>query len=648
MIKIIGEEGTSEYRAALIISNFFEEQWPNISNTPEEEDLVIIRAGAIISGYKRNEIDLFIVARLSQKRSIKPVRAIRDRTGRPIRDKNIFIKNIIAVGEEKSHSVPRIKAIGDEIQVYYNKTGWKSATSQNIEQLHSVNKYLKDYQLKGFLCRFVFVSNVAGRFGAAIHPTMKSGEFFSRLIESGSATVNQNGTRFEYSSTSEEFCRSIFRLPIVKEVKPSRLDRGRMELLARKEKLVRSLSDEPPKSLTQLAGVGGTGKTIVMLQVASQIHKTKGERSLFLTYNVTLAADVQRLLSLARIHSEDKGGGIRVQTVYSFFYTLLDRLKLSESRYGDGDNYNDHLQSLASIMELLKEDPSFIQELISENRYDFEFDRIFVDEAQDWHQIEAELLKLVFCGVPICVADGKQQMIRTDRKANWFQGVDKSKRRFETFNKSLRQKSSLANFISGLSKKFEQDWDAEANHNAPGGRIIVTKTDYRQTNLHQRLCKEATKANVDNIDWLFLVPPMSVTNSEPRTSDMSNYLNNIGGNVLDLFESPARKEIQPDPQKFRVMQYESCRGLEGWVVVLHRFDAFLTSKIALFSDKETTNPKRYNELGLEEKEKIWNWMSMVLARAMDTVVIHLENPSSGIGRDLFDFCQINRDAVELE
>ena len=41
MIYIIGQEGTNEYRAAEVISKFFEEQWPGISRTPKEKDLVM-------------------------------------------------------------------------------------------------------------------------------------------------------------------------------------------------------------------------------------------------------------------------------------------------------------------------------------------------------------------------------------------------------------------------------------------------------------------------------------------------------------------------------------------------------------------------------------------------------------------------------
>ena len=317
MIEVIGEEGTNEHRAALTIKKFFEEQWPNISDTPSEEDLVIIRAGTCLSGYKRSDIDLFIAARLGKNRRFRPVRAIKDRNGRIVRGSHIYIKNILAVGEEKSQSTHRVRATGDEIEVYYQKNGWKSATTQNREQLHSMKEYIEAKNLRAYLCNFIFLSNVADRLGSAVNPSMTSAEFFSRLIETGNVT--QRGQLYEYNSTRAEMIDKIFELPILRRIMPSNLDRRRMELLAKKSKLITELATNSSKSLILLAGVGGTGKTITMLQVASSVHTDKAERSLFLTYNIALASDVQRLISLTKIRSEDQEGGIRIQTVYSFF-----------------------------------------------------------------------------------------------------------------------------------------------------------------------------------------------------------------------------------------------------------------------------------------------------------------------------------------
>ena len=161
MINIIGQEGTSEYRAAEVISKFFEEQWPNISETPPEKDLVIIRAGACISGYKRNEIDLLIVARLAENRRIRPVRAIRDRDNRIVRNSHIYIKNILAVGEEKSQSGNRIKLIGEEVTVHYKKDGWKRRRNKTLSKYILLNTFL--IIIKGFFSRFVYLSNISDR-----------------------------------------------------------------------------------------------------------------------------------------------------------------------------------------------------------------------------------------------------------------------------------------------------------------------------------------------------------------------------------------------------------------------------------------------------------------------------------------------------
>ena len=37
-----------------------------------------------------------------------------------------------------------------------------------------------------------------------------------------------------------------------------------------------------------------------------------------------------------------------------------------------------------------------------------------------------------------------------------------------------------------------------------------------------------------------------------------------------------------DVNKFRCFQYESCRGLEGWIVICHWFDEFLQTKYNSF------------------------------------------------------------------
>ena len=95
------------------------------------------------------------------------------------------------------------------------------------------------------------------------------------------------------------------------------------------------------------------------------------------------------------------------------------------------------------------------------------------------------------------------------------------------------------------------------------------------------------------------------------------------------------------------MQYDSCRGLEGWIVVLNQFDTFLKWKINSITGNDISEFDHFQELSLETQELIWNWTSMVLARVMDTLVIHLDNPVSGFGRTIIDYCRSNRDVVDI-
>lgn len=159
--------------------------------------------------------------------------------------------------------------------------------------------------------------------------------------------------------------------------------------------------------------------------------------------------------------------------------------------------------------------------------------------------------------------------------------------------------------------------------------------------------KSASDDKIDNLDWLFLVPLEGLSKYSSSTSNISNAIRNFGGQVHELFDTPAKKEIQPDPNKFRVMQYDSCRGLEGWIVVLDQFDTFLKWKINSITGDDISEFDRFEELNVETQELIWNWTSMVLARAMDTLVINLDNPVSGFGRTIIDYCRSNRDAVDI-
>ena len=242
---------------------------------------------------------------------------------------------------KKSHSEERVEARGEEILVNYkNKNKWSSATQQNVEQLHSLNNVLADQNIRSWVCRFVFLSNVSERLRGASNPTTKPIDFFSSLLQTG--TAKRRGPRIEFSSVSDVSIGDVFRAPILQTVTPTRLDRARMDLLVKQSRVVKNLVELSGPTVATISGVGGTGKTIAMLQTASKLYDQRGERSLFLTYNVALASDVQRLMGLASIKSEEESGGVKVQTAMSFFYSVLSKLDLGVEDIKDSSSFSEY------------------------------------------------------------------------------------------------------------------------------------------------------------------------------------------------------------------------------------------------------------------------------------------------------------------
>lgn len=81
MIEIVGTEGSSEYRAALMVRDALESAWPGVTTSPVEEDDIKIAVSVKISGYKIQDIDIVLVGRLSRPRQVRPARVIRGHTG---------------------------------------------------------------------------------------------------------------------------------------------------------------------------------------------------------------------------------------------------------------------------------------------------------------------------------------------------------------------------------------------------------------------------------------------------------------------------------------------------------------------------------------------------------------------------------------
>ena len=180
----------------------------------------------------------------------------------------------------------------------------------------------------------------------------------------------------------------------------------------------------------------------------------QGKRSLVLTYNTALAADIQRTLALMSIPSDSEGGGIAVRTVVSFIYSWMARLGIANPQEHDFDVYEDQCKETLDYISngaLGDTEISQIKELFP---LEFGFDAILVDEAQDWPQPEADLLCCLYGGSAVSLADGIDQLVRGS-PTNWKSSVvGMPKIGFRHLDTGLRMKSSLCTFANAFATEL--------------------------------------------------------------------------------------------------------------------------------------------------------------------------------------------------
>ena len=275
----------------------------------------------------------------------------------------------------------------------------------------------------------------------------------------------------------------------------------------------------------------------------------------------------------------------------------------------------------------------------------FSWDCVMIDEAQDWPDDERDLIYKLFGPKKIIIADGKGQLIRKNSPCDWINSSLVNKKQVVPLKKSLRQKPNLTRFIKEITEKLDllYDWDVVDNDEYIGGKVIVFEGDYSKE-FHNGLVKQNKEDKNENIDMLFCVPPKyGITDT--GHSMLADTLEEWGHSVWDGVGEDVRKEKYPDIDQFRIVQYDSCRGLEGWICVNIAFDNFYEHKFNVYkTPKDGT--QYFKSLEDRRKESISRLLLIPLTRAIDTLVLHIENPNSYISKILKEIHNNNPEYIE--
>lgn len=612
-----------EYKASLLLQELFLSEHPLLAHS--ESHQVTIIAGAKCHGQPVRDLDIVVLANFEPPLAYQPVLSFANplQPDQPETPALVKIESVCAIIEIKDHSADAVQFFGSTAEVKY-RSHWHNVTEQSDKQIYALRNYLL---IKGLPTPYItnliwFRSLINADLPDRPH-NMLAGHFTWNMLFSVIAQVSPprlmgHQWTLAASSANQRTVDQI-RLALTEEITPTPLDRRRMEEINAKSAQIQKLQEPIGQQLLILRGRGGSGKTIRLLRLAKALYEEEGARVLLLTYNKALVGDLRRTLTILGVVDDVAEHSIRVQTVHSFFYRILSEIGVINGREDDFlEAYEELKHQAIQFLEaglLVEQD---FTKLKKNHSSDFLWDYIFIDEAQDLPDDERKILFHFYPYTVFAVADGIEQLVRRSEPADWSHSVARTERTVNSLRTCLRMKAGLTHFISSLAGQLglpADEW--QANEQVLGGRIIIVEgeTLYQKSFFTDLLTYNANAGN-EPIDMLFCLPP-GLANQIDVLAPV-NRLSVWNFEIWDGTHSTIRDSYPTDNQQLRFVQYDSCRGLEGWVVVNFELDSFFDYKLNQLQQL-TPHPSDSTTIRL----RAIRWLFIPLTRAMDTLVIHL-------------------------
>jgi hypothetical protein len=652
MIRLHGSVEGLEGAAAQQLRDFIVRAWPWVeTDAAGSVDLVI---GVKCHGQAATkDLDVVLLATFPPKARFNPFLSfLRRWDNQWVRPSSVRVESLCIILEIKHCDPGDVRFIGTRLEVYYRNDArpkWHNASEQSHKQIFALKNYIESQGPSApFITNLIWLVNVEkdqlpprphNIIGANMNwelllnvacqvraPEADGSEWIMRAWPEGSA----------YDS------RAVVRL-LSQRIEPTRLDKVRMARICEEAIRPEWLADLSNRQMI-LRGRGGTGKTMLLLQLAWRAFQDQGARTLILTYNTALLADIRRLLTLVGDAHGLRDRGIQAQSIMAFFASAFRGLGLLTA---DKDYLEDYAALKAEALSLVT--AADATSLVREQTEAFGWDFIFIDEGQDWPEDERDLLRRFYSPVQFVVADGMDQFVRGQAPCDWQGGLAKSTVRPLHLSLCLRMKANLAHFANQFASALGlPGWSIDANVQAPGGRVIVIEGDpFEVPGLYQRLIDLNAEAGNQPVDMLLCVPPALVRRSvdAPPQSLVGERLAAAGFPVWDGVSTTIRDSYPLSVSQLRIVQYDSCRGLEGWVVVAFGLDELYRYKRETWQPP-AAEPGAFADDPEEAHRHAARWLMIPLSRAVDTLVIQVEQLPSRTRDALGHAAEACRDFVE--
>ena len=320
---------------------------------------------------------------------------------------------------------------------------------------------------------------------------------------------------------------------------------------------------------------------------------------------------------------------LHINTMHSYFFQLTNTVLYNGRMRGNKflEKYDSILKELLSFMND-NDTVEMVKEICASDSI-LDWDYVLIDEAQDWSNLERDIILKLFDKGKIIVADGGQQFVRRINVCDWSVIRDRNNIKLKY---CLRQKENLVAFVNAYSQKLDiLGSKILTKNNAPGGKVIITTDDKIFSVHHQEMQRLSDAGNIA-YDMLYLVPHELVKRNYGDSSfALKTKFEQNGIFIWDGTSSDNRENYSIDAEEMRLLQYDSARGLEGWTVVCMDFDVFLKEKSAEYQDGSV------DALMLESQEErkqkyLYNWAMIPLTRAIDTIIITIKDQTSETAR----------------
>jgi hypothetical protein len=135
------------------------------------------------------------------------------------------------------------------------------------------------------------------------------------------------------------------------------------------------------------------------------------------------------------------------------------------------------------------------------------------------------------------------------------------------------------------------------------------------------LAAAARAGSADPLDCLICVPPDRIETADGRRrARIADAFVHAGFSCWDACDSSARDLVPESREVWRIVPYDSCRGLEGWITVAWDLDAF-------YARRKERPHMQASDSGSPELVA-GRWLMTVLTRSVHTLVVILRDPSS--------------------